>query len=62
MAGIYVPDPEIGFYSLLPDFSSGIFQSLVIMSGNLVNLYFSGVIFPEFHRRYLCYFYLLIMF
>ena len=41
MAGIYVPDPEIGFYSLLPDFSSGFsIPSIMPVFGKLD---FSGV-------------------
>ena len=53
MAGIYVPDPEIGFYSLLPDFSSGF--SILVSCRYLVNLILAEY-FPEFHRRYLCIF------
>ena len=41
MTGIYVPDPEIGFYSLLPDFSSGFsIPSIMPVFGKLD---FSGV-------------------
>ena len=40
-AGVYVPNPEIGFYSLLPDFSNGLsIPSLAPVFGKLD---FSGV-------------------
>lgn len=53
MTGIYVPDPEIGFYSLLRTLAVD-FQSLVSCR-YLVNLILAEY-FPEFHRRYLCIF------
>lgn len=40
-AGIYVPNPEIGFYSLLPDFSSGL--SIPSIAPIFGKLQFSGV-------------------
>ena len=54
MAGIYVPDPEIGFYSLLPDFSSGFsIPSIMPVFGNLI---LCGVFSLNFIVVYLCIF------
>lgn len=41
VAGLYVPNPEIGFYSLLPDFSSGI--SIPSIAPIFAHLSFSGI-------------------
>lgn len=40
-AGIYVPNPELGFYSLLPDFSNGL--AIPSMAPVFAKLDFSGV-------------------
>ncbi len=45
-AGLYVPDPELGFYSLLPDFSSGL--SIPSLSPIFAKLEFSGIFSLEF--------------
>ena len=44
--GIYVPDPEAGFYSLLPDFSKGI--SVPSMAPTFMKMDFSGVFSLDF--------------
>ncbi len=41
MAGLYVPNPELGFYNLLPDFSSGL--SVPSIAPIFAKLNFSGV-------------------
>ncbi len=41
MAGVYVPNPEIGFYNLLPDFSNGL--SVPSLAPVLGKLDFSGI-------------------
>ena len=46
LAGIYVPNPEIGFYSLLPDFSNGI--SIPSIMPVLGKLQFDNVLSFEF--------------
>nr|WP_296266829.1 NCS2 family permease [uncultured Merdimonas sp.] len=45
-AGLYVPAPELGFYSLLPDFSSGL--SVPSLSPIFAKLEFSGIFSLEF--------------
>lgn len=45
-AGWYVPNPELGFYSLLPDFSSGV--SIPSLSPIFARLSFEGVNVLEF--------------
>lgn len=45
-AGLYVPNPELGFYGLLPDFSSGL--SVPGLSPIFCKLDFSGVFSLEF--------------
>jgi len=45
-AGIYVPNPEIGFYGLLPDFSSGI--SIPSLAPVFCKMDFSGVLSLNF--------------
>lgn len=45
-AGLYVPVPELGFYSLLPDFSSGL--SVPSLSPIFAKLEFSGIFSLEF--------------
>lgn len=44
--GLYVPDPELGLYSLLPDFSSGL--SVPSLSPVFAKLEFSGIFSLEF--------------
>lgn len=46
LAGWYVPNPDLGFYSLLPDFSSGIF--IPSLSPIFAKLSFKGVNVLEF--------------
>ncbi len=46
LAGWYVPNPDLGFYSLLPDFSSGI--SIPSLSPIFAKLSFKGVNVLEF--------------
>lgn len=45
-AGIYVPNPELGFYSLLPDFSNGL--SIPSLSPILFKLDFHGIFTLDF--------------
>ena len=45
-AGIYVPNPELGFYSLLPDFSNGL--SVPSLSPILFKLDFHGIFTLDF--------------
>ena len=45
-AGIYVPDPEAGFYSLLPDFSNGL--SIPSMAPTFMQVDFSGLFSTDF--------------
>ena len=45
-AGLYVPNPELGFYGLLPDFSSGL--SIPSLSPIFAKLEFSGIFSLEF--------------
>ena len=45
-AGIYVPDPELGFYSLLPDFSNGL--SIPSLSPIMFKLDFHGILSLDF--------------
>ena len=45
-AGLYVPNPEIGFYSLLPDFSNGL--SIPSLSPIFAKLQFDGVFSLDF--------------
>lgn len=45
-AGLYVPAPELGFYSLLPDFGSGL--SVPSLSPIFAKLEFSGIFSLEF--------------
>lgn len=45
-AGLYVPNPEIGFYSLLPDFSNGL--SIPSLAPIFVKLQFDGVFSLDF--------------
>ena len=40
-AGVYVPNPDIGFYSLLPDFSGGI--SIPSLSPLFAKFHFTGI-------------------
>ncbi len=44
--GLYVPNPELGFYGLLPDFSSGL--SIPSLSPIFAKLEFSGIFSLEF--------------
>lgn len=44
--GLYVPNPELGFYGLLPDFSSGL--SIPSLSPIFAKLDFSGIFSLEF--------------
>lgn len=44
--GLYVPNPELGFYGLLPDFSSGL--SIPSLSPIFARLEFSGIFSLEF--------------
>ena len=44
--GLYVPDPELGFFSLLPDFSNGI--SVPSMATTFMKMYFSIVFSLDF--------------
>lgn len=44
--GLYVPNPELGFYGLLPDFSSGL--SIPSLSPIFAKLEFSGILSLEF--------------
>lgn len=44
--GLYVPNPELGFYGLLPDFSSGL--SIPSLSPICAKLEFSGIFSLEF--------------
>lgn len=44
-AGVYVPNPEIGFYSLLPDFSSGF--SIPSLAPVFAKFQFTGIPFLE---------------
>ena len=46
LAGIYVPDAEAGFYSLLPDFSGGIF--IPSMAPTFMHIDFSNIISLDF--------------
>ena len=46
LAGIYVPDAEAGFYSLLPDFSGGI--SIPSMAPTFMHIDFSNIISLDF--------------
>ena len=46
LAGIYVPDAEAGFYSLLPDFSCGI--SIPSMAPTFMHIDFSNIISLDF--------------
>lgn len=41
LAGVYVPNPDIGFYSLLPDFSGGI--SIPSLSPLFAKFHFTGI-------------------
>ena len=45
-AGLYVPNPEIGFYSLLPDFSNGL--SIPSLAPIFAKLQFDGVFSLDF--------------
>ena len=45
-AGIYVPNPEAGFYSLLPDFSNGL--SIPSMAPTFMQVDFSGLFSLDF--------------
>ncbi|MDO5391875.1 MAG: NCS2 family permease [Eubacteriales bacterium] len=45
-AGIYVPNPEAGFYSLLPDFSNGL--SIPSMAPTFMQVDFSGLFSMDF--------------
>lgn len=45
-AGIYVPNPELGFYNLLPDFSNGL--SIPSLSPILFKLDFHGIVSADF--------------
>ena len=45
-AGVYVPNPELGFYSLLPDFSNGI--SVPSLAPVFCKLDFKGIFSPNF--------------
>lgn len=45
-AGIYVPNPEAGFYSLLPDFSNGL--SIPSMAPTFMQVDFSGLLSLDF--------------
>ena len=45
-AGLYVPNPEIGFYNLLPDFSNGL--SIPSLSPIFAKLQFDGVFSLDF--------------
>lgn len=45
-AGIYVPNPELGFYGLLPDFSAGL--SVPSIAPVFAKLDFSGIFTPSF--------------
>ena len=45
-AGVYVPNPEIGFYSLLPDFSNGL--SIPSLAPIFAKLQFDGVFSLDF--------------
>ena len=45
-AGIYVPNPEAGFYSLLPDFSNGL--SIPSMAPTFMQVDFSGLFSTDF--------------
>lgn len=45
-AGVYVPNPELGFYSLLPDFSNGI--SVPSLAPVFCKLDFQGIFSPNF--------------
>lgn len=45
-AGLYVPNPELGFYGLLPDFSSGL--SVPSIAPIFGKLDFSGILSPNF--------------
>lgn len=45
-AGIYVPNPDAGFYSLLPDFSNGL--SIPSMKPTFMQVDFSGVFSMDF--------------
>lgn len=45
-AGLYVPNPEVGFYSLLPDFSSGL--SVPSLAPIFAKLDFGGVLSLDF--------------
>lgn len=44
--GVYVPNPELGFYSLLPDFSNGI--SVPSLAPVFCKLDFKGIFSPSF--------------
>ena len=46
LTGLYVPNPELGFYGLLPDFSSGL--SIPSLSPIFAKLEFSGIFSLEF--------------
>ena len=46
LTGLYVPNPELGFYGLLPDFSSGL--SIPSLSPIFAKLEFSGILSLEF--------------
>ena len=45
-AGIYIPNPELGFYNLLPDFSNGL--SIPSLSPILFKLDFHGIVSADF--------------
>ena len=55
-AGLYVPNPEIGFYSLLPDFSNGL--SIPSLAPIFAKLQFDGVFVTWISCYPVCSFYL----
>ena len=51
-AGLYVPNAEVGCYSLLPDFSNGL--AIPSLSPIFCKLDFKGNLFTGFHRNLIC--------